>query len=50
MAVKIIIEIGHRILKRENKPVTDFRSPKIKKLIQDLSDHNMYVKKNKHDL
>ncbi len=38
MAVRNIIEIGHRILKLKNKAVTDFRSPKLKKLVRDLTD------------
>jgi len=38
MAVRKIIEIGHHILKLENKPITDFKSPLLKKLIRDLDD------------
>lgn len=38
MAIKKIIEIGHRVLKLKNKEVTNFKSPLIKKLIRDLID------------
>ncbi len=38
MAIKTIIEIGHRILKLENKPIVDFDSPSLKKLLGDLDD------------
>lgn len=43
MAIKNIIEIGHRVLKLENKPITDFNSPILKKLIKDLKDTMKYV-------
>lgn len=38
MTVKKIIEIGHRVLKLENQPITDFNSPPLKKLVRDLTD------------
>jgi peptide deformylase len=38
MTVKKIIEIGHKILKLDNKPIDDFDSPKLKRLIQNLTD------------
>ena len=38
MTVRNIIEIGHRVLKLKNKPVVDFHSPLLKKLINDLKD------------
>lgn len=38
MTVRKIIEIGHRVLKLENKPIFDFDSPQLKKLIRDLTD------------
>lgn len=38
MAIKKIVEIGHRVLKLDNKLITDFNSPKLKKLVKDLSD------------
>ena len=38
MTVRNIIEIGHRILKLKNKPVVDFHSRLLKKLINDLKD------------
>ena len=38
MAVKKVIEIGHRVLKLKNRKVTNFNSPHLKKLIQDLKD------------
>ncbi|MEK7079556.1 MAG: peptide deformylase [Patescibacteria group bacterium] len=38
MAVRTIIEIGHRVLKLKNKPITDFHSLLLKKLIKDLKD------------
>ena len=38
MAVRNIIEIGHRVLKLKNKPIIDFHSPLLKKLIKDLKD------------
>lgn len=38
MAVKKIIEIGHKLLKLDNKPITDFSSPALKKLLRDLTD------------
>jgi len=38
MAKREIIEIGHRVLKLKNKPITDFHSKKLKQLIQDLKD------------
>ena len=38
MAIRKVIEIGHRILKLKNKPITDFNSPLLKKLIRDLTD------------
>lgn len=38
MAVKKIIEIGHRVLKLQNKPISDFNSPLLKKLVQNLTD------------
>ena len=38
MAVRTVIEIGHKVLKLKNKTISDFKSPKLKKLIQDLKD------------
>lgn len=38
MVVKKVIEIGHRVLKLENKSITNFSSLKLKKLVQDLKD------------
>lgn len=38
MAVKKVIEIGHRVLKLKNRKVTNFNSLHLKKLIQDLKD------------
>lgn len=38
MAVKQIVEIGHRVLKLRNKKITDFKSAKLKNLIRDLTD------------
>ncbi|MBI3366267.1 peptide deformylase [Candidatus Roizmanbacteria bacterium] len=38
MTVKKIIEIGHRILKLENRLITDFNSTILKKLVRDLAD------------
>ncbi len=38
MAVKNIIEIGHRVLKLKNKQIADFNSIKLKRLVQDLTD------------
>ncbi len=38
MAVRKIIEIGHKSLKLKNKRVSDFHSPKLKQLIKDLID------------
>jgi len=38
MAIKKIIEIGHRVLKLENKLITDFKSPSLHRLIRDLND------------
>lgn len=38
MAIKKIIEIGHKLLKLDNKPITDFSSPALKKLLKDLTD------------
>ncbi len=43
MTVRKIIEIGHKSLKLKNKRVTDFHSPKFKKLIKDLIDTMMQV-------
>lgn len=43
MAVKKIIEIGHKSLKLKNKKVTDFHSPKIRKLIKDLADTMKHI-------
>ena len=38
MGIKKIIEIGHHILKLENKPIVDFQSPSLKNLLKDLFD------------
>lgn len=38
MAVKQIIEIGHRVLQLKNKKIVNFNSPKLKKLVRDLID------------
>jgi len=38
MAVKKVIEIGHKVLKLDNKPISEFASPVLKKLIRDLND------------
>jgi len=38
MAVRKVIEIGHKMLKLENKSVADLHSPLIKQLIRDLAD------------
>ncbi len=38
MTIRKIIEIGHKVLKLENKPIIDFTSPLLKKLIKDLTD------------
>ena len=38
MAIKKIIEIGHRGLKLDNKPIIDFNSPKLKDLVRNLFD------------
>ncbi len=38
MAIRKIIEIGHRVLKLENEPITNFSSPLLKKLIRDLTN------------
>lgn len=38
MAVRTIIEIGHRVLKLKNKPIVDFKSKKLQKLVNDLKD------------
>ncbi|PIZ00282.1 peptide deformylase [bacterium (Candidatus Howlettbacteria) CG_4_10_14_0_8_um_filter_40_9] len=38
MAVKTIIEIGHPVLKLQNKPIVDFKSIKLAKLVTNLKD------------
>src|SRR3990167_10333458 len=38
MAIKKIIEIGHKVLKLDNRLITDFNSSHLKNLIKDLSD------------
>jgi len=38
MAVRKTIQIGDPILKRKNKVVTNFKSPKVKQVIKDLVD------------
>lgn len=38
MAIKKIIEIGHSVLKLENRFITDFNSPLLKTLIKNLAD------------
>lgn len=38
MAVKKIIQIGHRALKADNRKITDFSDSKLKRLIEDLKD------------
>ena len=38
MAIKKIIEIGHKVLKLENKLIADFNSTLLKKLVKDLAD------------
>lgn len=42
MAIKKTIQIGHPALKTQNKTITDFRDPKIKQLLIDLTNsmHN----------
>jgi len=43
MAVKKIIEIGHRVLKLNNQKVKNFKSLKLKKLVCDLTDTMKFV-------
>jgi len=38
MAIRKVIQIGHPSLKAKNKPVVNFKSPALKKLITDLKD------------
>lgn len=38
MSVKKIIEIGHKVLKLDNKLITDFNTPLLKNLVRNLSD------------
>lgn len=43
MAIRNIIEIGHRVLKLKNKRIVDFKSAKLKKLVKDLIDTMKHV-------